>query len=149
MIIIKNTQRKINFDINKFKKKIQIILELLNYKDFDISIWLTTNKTIRFYNKNYRNKDKPTDIISFPYHTTLKAGSRIKVKTEEDRNLGDIIISMQYVKKEADKLKVTFEKRMDIMLVHGICHVLGYDHVIDSDYRRMRAKEAWLLKHLN
>lgn len=149
MITIKNTQKKIGIDKNSIKQKIEFLLDTLKYKDFDLFIWFTSNKNIRFYNNNYRKKDKATDIISFPYHPTLAAGKRIKVKTLEDKNLGDILISPSYVEKEALKYNQTFEQRINILLVHGICHLLGYDHIVDADYRRMRAKEAWLLKKLN
>lgn len=148
MITIKNTQRKIALDKEKIQKDIQRILDILKYSDFDIGIWFTNNKTIRKYNRTFRSKDKPTDILSFPYYPSLKAGKRIKPQTEEDRNLGDLILSLEYIQKDAQMLNISFEQRLKILLVHGICHLLGYDHIEDKDYRRMRAKEAYLLKHL-
>ncbi|MDR3646502.1 MAG: rRNA maturation RNase YbeY [Candidatus Babeliales bacterium] len=146
MILIKNTQRKIKIDTIELKKNTQEILNSLGYPDYDISIWLTSNKTIHDYNRTYREKDKPTDILSFPYHTDLKAGKRIKPNCLEDKNLGDIIISPQYVLEDLERWNKTFEERMKILLVHGICHLLGYDHIIDTDYRVMAKKEKELLK---
>ena len=148
MIIIKTTQRKISLDIDQLKKDAQTILRILRYEDYDLGIWLTTNKTIRFYNRTYRHKDKPTDILSFSYHPTLKAGERIKAKMPEDKNLGDLIISVEYVQRVACEMKVDLYKRMQVLLVHGICHLLGYDHERDEDYRVMHRKELALLKHL-
>ncbi len=148
MIHIKNSQRKIAISADQLKTDLQIILNALNYADFDISVLITTNKTIREYNRDYRHKDKATDILSFPYHPELKAGKRIKVKEEEDKNLGDLIISAEYVTKDAKELNVTFETRIKKLLVHGVCHLLGYDHIIDADWRRMRAKEGFLLKKI-
>jgi probable rRNA maturation factor len=149
MITIKNTQRKINLDVEHLRQDVQKVLDALNYSDFDIGIWLTTNKTIRFYNREYRGKDKATDVLSFSYHDSLEAGKRIRVTTEEDKNLGDLIISMEYLVGEAIKYKTTLEARLRVLVVHGICHLLGYDHIEDADYRRMRAKEAWLIKKLS
>lgn len=148
MITIKNTQRKIVYDSNKLKQDAQKILDILSYDDFDLGIWLTTNKTIQRFNRKYRHKDKPTDILSFPFHPSLKAGQRIIPQTDEDKNLGDLIISLEYVKKDAERLETTFEKRMQVLLVHGICHVLGYDHIKDEDYKIMHRKELSLLKKL-
>ncbi|MBY0110220.1 MAG: rRNA maturation RNase YbeY [Candidatus Babeliaceae bacterium] len=148
MIYIKNSQRAIKINANQLKTDLQIILDALKYSNFDISVLITTNKTIRAYNRDYRQKDTPTDILSFPYHPELQAGKRIRVKEIEDRNLGDLVISAEYVSKEARELKVTFEARMKKLLVHGVCHLLGYDHIIDADWRRMRAKEGFLLKKL-
>lgn len=148
MILIKNSQRTITLDTNRLKKDAQIILDALKYSDFDLGIWLTTNKTIHKYNRDYRHKDKPTDILSFPFYPDLKAGERITALTDEDKNLGDLIISLEYVQADAKKLGVTFEQRMKRLLVHGICHLLGYDHIKDEDYKVMYRKEMALLKKL-
>lgn len=148
MINIKNTQRKFNIDTNKIYQDTEKILSLLKYNNFDIGIWFTNNKTIRFYNREYRHKDKATDVLSFPYHTELQAGQRIKVKSPDDKNLGDLIISVEYTAKEAKKLQVSLDNHIRRLIVHGICHLLGYDHIEDYDWRRMRAKEGWLLKNL-
>lgn len=99
------------------------------------------------FNKEYRNQDKSTDVLSFPYHH-LKAGQRIKVKDPEDQNLGDIIIAPEYVMHDLPKWNTTFEKHMQRLLVHGICHLLGYDHIKDADYKIMRKKELFLLKKI-
>ncbi len=109
----------------------RLFSDALNYSDFDISVLITTNKTIRDYNRDYRNKDKPTDILSFPTTQSYKRVNGLRLKHEEDKNLGDLIISAEYVTKDAKELKVTFEARMKKFLVHGVCHLLGYDHIID------------------
>jgi rRNA maturation RNase YbeY len=148
MVHLRITQRSISINKEQLLLDAQKILTLLNYADYDLGIWVTNNKTIRWYNTVYRGKKAPTDILSFPYHTTLIAGHRIKPRNAEDRNLGDLILSAEYVVEEAKKYNVTFEQRLQRLLVHGICHLLGYDHIKDEDYRRMRAKEGYLLKKL-
>ena len=104
------------------------MLHVLGYQDFDLGIWFTTNQTIQRYNKKYRKKDKPTDILSFSYHTDLKPGQEIKVKEDEDKNLGDLIISLEFAQKDVKKLKKSIVEHLQILLVHGIAHLLGYDH---------------------
>ncbi len=146
MIKIKNSQKKIVFPIEPYQQKAQKILTHLGYDDFDLGILLTTEKTIQKYNREYRNKDKPTDVLSFPYHTHLKAGKKIKVLSDDDKNLGDIVIAMSYVFNNKHNLEGSFEARMDRMLVHAICHLLGYDHVEDSDFKKMTTLENKLLK---
>lgn len=146
MITIKNTQRKIFFCTTPYFKKAQAILKELGYSDFDLGIWLTTDATIKKYNKQFRHKNKPTDVLSFPYHDNIKAGSKIIVQDIDDKNLGDIIISIPYVYANKHDLPGTFIERMDRMLVHGICHLLGYDHIEDNDYKKMIALENKLLK---
>lgn len=146
MINIKNSQRTVAVNTAQLKKDAQTFMTHLGYDDFDLGIWITTNATIKKYNRDYRHKDKPTDILSFPYHNTLKAGKRIIVRQPEDENLGDLIIAAAYVVKDAERLGISFERRMRRLLVHGICHLLGYDHMKDSEYKVMLAKERELLE---
>lgn len=148
MITIKNTQRSHTIDTEKVRQDAQSILDELNYSDFDLGIWFTTNKTVRTYNKEYRKKDKPTDILSFPYHTDLKPGQRIKVTEEEDKNVGDILISVEFVENLLPLYQVDLQKRISVLLVHGICHLLGYSHYDDENDRKMIAKERAIAKKL-
>lgn len=145
MILIKNSQRTYPIDKKNITKTIQKILNLVGYDTFDIGIWLTNNKTIALYNKEYRHKEGPTDILSFPYYTELKAGQAIVPQSTEEANLGDIIISLEYVY-TSDRWNLTpQEERLPILLVHGICHLLGYDHESEQDYLVMHKKEQELL----
>jgi len=148
MITIKNTQRKVTIDIAQLKKDAQRILDVLDYADFDLGIWLTSNATMRNYNLRYRGKDKPTDILSFPYHDHLKAGQRIQVLADEDKNIGDLILAPEYIMNNLTQWGESFEQRIRVLLVHGVCHLLGYDHIKDEDYRVMKRKESFLLKKL-
>lgn len=148
MIIIRNTQRKIKVNREQLKKDAAIILKTLGYSDFDLGILLLTNKAMHEYNRVYRDQDKPTDILSFPYHPFLKAGERIEPETEEDKSLGDLIIAPHYMMDDLPRWEQSFDERMRVLLVHGICHLLGYDHIEDEDYKIMHAQETFLLKKL-
>lgn len=148
MILIKNTQRSIHVNVEHIERDVEKILHALHYDDFDIGIWLTTNATIKKYNNTYRQKNKPTDILSFSFYPEIKPGNRIIAKSPEDKNLGDLIVSVEYVEKAAHELGQTLQKRLQILLVHGICHLLGYDHERDEDYKIMQAKENFLLKKI-
>lgn len=146
MIGIKNTQRSIKINVPQLKKNIQRVLNQLDYADFDIGVWFTTNATIKKYNKQYRHQDKATDVLSFPYHPELKAGQSITAQSSDDKNLGDIIISPERVAADAHQMNIDFQRRLAVVLVHGICHLLGYDHVTDRQYQKMQAEEDRLLK---
>lgn len=148
MIIVHNTQRKVKINVAKLKEDTQTVLDALRYPDFDLNIWLTTNTSIRKYNRKYRKKNKATDVLSFPFYPQLKAGQRIKAKTEDDKNLGDLIISPEYMLKDLPKWGCSFEEHLQRILVHGICHLLGYDHIKDKDYNVMHKKETQLLKKI-
>lgn len=149
MITIKNSQRKIKIDLKALKKDAQTLLDALNYSDYDLGILLTSTKKIHELNREYRHKDKPTDILSFTYHSKLKAGQRITIRTEDDKNLGDIIICPEYVHDDLARWDQNFETRMKVLLVHGMCHLLGYDHIKDEEYKVMKHKEEQLLKKIS
>ena len=87
MITLKNSQKKIKIDTKKIEQDAAKLLHLLKYADFDLGILITTNKTIRNYNKNFRDKDKATDILSFPYYHDVQAGKRVRVPKGEEKNL--------------------------------------------------------------
>lgn len=148
MIIIKKTQRSIKVDSDKLYKIIKIVLATLKYEDFSLCVWLTTDQTIRLYNRRYRKQDKPTDVLSFPFYPDLNAGEKINISSDEDKNLGDLIISLPYVQRAAKEMGVDFHERLYYLVIHGICHLLGYDHITESDYKKMRKKELFLLKRI-
>ncbi len=125
---------------------VEKMLNELKYNDFDITILFTTNKAIRVLNKTFRGKDKPTDVLSFPHHPHLKAGQKIKIVYEDDKALGDIIIAVDYVAKDAVKYGVTLEQRIELLIAHGIAHLLGHDHIEDTEYKVMRRLEERLLR---
>jgi rRNA maturation RNase YbeY len=150
MILIKNKQRKIKVDIKKLHAQAEKMLGVLGYPDFDLSITLTTNQTIRKFNKNFRHKDKATDILSFPFHPDLQPGQKIRIKSEEDKNLGDIIISLEYAQKDAGKnWNRTFEHHLTALLAHGLAHLIGHDHNTDKEFKDMLKAEKMLLNAIN
>ncbi|MBD3273607.1 rRNA maturation RNase YbeY [Candidatus Dependentiae bacterium] len=149
MILIKNTQKKIKINESKIKSKINLILKKLGYSNFDLSIWFTTNQTIRKFNKKFREKNKPTDILSFPFHENIKPGQKIKISNPEDKVLGDIIISLEYCKKDAQNSNLNFSDYLLRIIIHGIAHLLGFDHQTNEQFKKMNIFENKLLKLLN
>lgn len=147
MIFINNRQRKIKVDVKKLHAQAQIMLGVLNYSDFNLNILFTTNKSIRKFNKTFRNKDKSTDILSFPFHPNLKPGQKIKVESPNDKSLGDIIISLEQVQNDAEtKWNRSFEHHLTALLAHGLAHLIGHDHHTDEEYKEMLKLEKRLLK---
>jgi probable rRNA maturation factor len=148
MITIKNTQRSAKLSVSRIKTQVQEMLATAGYPDYDVSIWFTTDATIRRYNKQFRGKDKPTDILSFPFHD-LKPGQKLSAQTPDERNLGDIIISVAYAQKDCQKTwKRTFPQHVPHLIAHGISHLLGYDHQNDAEYQKMHTFEQRLLKDI-
>ena len=114
-----------------------------------ISITLTTPEKIRKINKKYREIDKETDVLSFPMFEKEEIETFIKNGYEIDDVLGDIIISIDRVRKQAEEYGHSFERELSYMCVHGFFHLMGYDHIKDEDKVVMRAKEDEILNKLN
>lgn len=144
MIVIKNTQRTYPIDKKKLEKMIAQVLQAVEYPDYDLTVWFTTNPTIRKYNKQFRGKDKATDVISFPYYETKKPGTLPKKSTQEPV-LGDIMLSPSYIDQDLVNWGQSLEERIIILIVHSICHLLGYDHETDADYTVMSKEEKRLM----
>lgn len=137
--------------MSALKQDLAQLLAYLGYANFDVGLLITTNKSIQQYNREFRHKDCPTDILSFPLYPKLKAGEKIVVTDPHDpdsHNLGDIIISAEYVWDQVGQDQEAFAARMQVLLIHGLCHLLGYDHIREADYKKMHAKELALLRKL-
>lgn len=135
---------KIDFEFleNYIKKVLEEYYKPEHKKDIYISLLLTDNEEIRDINREYREKDAPTDVISFAYHE----GEDIEDIYD---TLGDIIISMEKVKEQADEYGHSFEREFYYVLTHGILHLLGYDHIDEEDKNEMREKEEEILGKYN
>jgi probable rRNA maturation factor len=117
------------------------ILCLLNLPDCELSIVICDDEFIHPLNRDYRAKDKPTDVLSF----SQREGEFALV---EDNVLGDVIISIETAKKQAVDKDHSLNQEMKILLVHGILHLLGYDHIEDDEAQAMQAKEREILIQL-
>ena len=135
-------------------------VENINPTSFYICITLTTPENIRQANKQYRNIDKETDVLSFPMFEKEELDKMVESHTIEEWKqntenealqeiLGDIIISIARVKEQAKEYGHSFERELAYMLVHGFYHLRGYDHMEDEEKRIMRAKEENVLAQLD
>ncbi len=130
-------------------------VEKMEYTNLYLNVILATPEYIRKANKEYRNIDKATDVLSFPMFEKEEVDSLIKrtnkdKKKEEIRDvLGDIIISIEKVKEQAEEYGHSFERELAYMVVHGFYHVMGYDHIEEEDKIEMRKKEEYVLNILN
>ena len=114
-----------------------------------ISITLTTPSQIKFLNNKYRIINKETDVLSFPMFEKYEIENLLNQEYDVDDVLGDIIISIDQVKKQAIEYGHSFERELAYMCVHGFFHLMGYDHIQDEDKIIMRKKEDEILNKLN
>ena len=122
--------------------------EGLTNKNIYISITLTNQEIIRGINKEHRNIDKSTDVLSFPMFEKEEITELKKSKRIEPEPLGDIIISIVQVKKQAEEYGHSFERELAYMVVHGFYHLMGHDHMAQKEKLQMREKEEKLLQKI-
>ena len=125
---------------NKLNKIVSTILNQEKMSDCVINLRLLNDKEMRKLNMQFRQKDKTTNVLSFP-------NDDISVK--QTKNIGDIAISVEYVKAEAKKEGKTFDDHIVHMLAHGVYHILGYDHENNENAMIMENKEIQTLKKIN
>ena len=119
------------------KAKARTILETLARSRAELSILLTDDAGIRCLNREYRGKDRPTDVLAFP----LQEGEFAQVGDA----LGDVVISLETAKRQAAENGLTPAQEVDRLLVHGVLHLIGYDHEVSPrEARRMQRKEKAL-----
>lgn len=146
------------------KKVVDKCFEVENLQNTNlyISITLTNPEEIKKINKQYRNINKATDVLSFPMFEKEELDTMVQDSakkdqvddTENDENqvrdiLGDIVISIQKVQEQAKEYGHSFERELSYMVVHGFYHLMGYDHMVEDDKKQMRAKEENILAKLN
>ena len=122
-----------------FEKKLKKLnkIKSLKKKKQEFSVLLTNNKKMKILNFKFRKKNKPTDVLSFPFFSLQKKSFYI----------GDIAISFEVVNKRSQKSNFFYE--LDKIWIHGYCHLNGYDHKKIKDFKKMNKKENLLLNYLH
>ncbi len=114
-----------------------------------ITVTFTNPENIQNINKEYRNIEQPTDVLSFPMFQKEELDKKIQENDFLYQDiLGDIVISIPKVEEQAKEYGHSFERELSYMLVHGFYHLMGYDHMEESDKKEMRAKEENILNTL-
>ena len=124
-------------------------IEKIDKLNLYINVILTNPENIRKINKEYRNIDKETDVLSFPMFEKSEIEEMLKNGNYIQDVLGDIIISISRVEEQAKEYGHSFEREFSYMLVHGFYHLMGYDHMNEEEKQEMRSKEENVLNKLN
>ncbi len=137
---LSNPNRYLNTQAKKINLKRYFRSKLIN-----ISILLTGNNDIRLLNKKFRKKNKTTDVLSFPFYT--KGEFKKRIKNQREIYLGDIVVNLSKVKNKDDKNNFIIE--FNKLWVHGLVHLLGYDHKKNFDFIKMTKIEKKFISYLN
>ena len=130
---IKNKKNFFNTVVGFFPKKFRFIK-----KRVSLTILLSNNKNIKKLNKKFRNKNKPTDVLSFPFEKNFDI--------KKTHYLGDIIISFEFMNKPKISGDLEFKNKVTKIFIHGFLHLLGYDHIRLRDFKKMLFEEEKIYK---
>ncbi|HOV15429.1 MAG TPA: rRNA maturation RNase YbeY [Spirochaetota bacterium] len=108
----------------RIKKFAKDVLVELNYQKYDVSLFFSTPDTIKSLNNQYRKKDYVTDVLSF---SQLEGVEKI-----DSTFLGDVVICIEKAKDQANELEHSLESELNFLILHGILHLVGYDHEVDN-----------------
>lgn len=143
-----NNQQDFQLDENIEDLLRNVIIGTLQHEKIDhfceISLMFANNEEIRILNRDYRNKDQATDVLSFPQYDDLDQA----MDMYEELILGDIVISLEKAVEQAEDFGHTVEREICYLTVHSVLHLLGYDHMTEEDKKEMRTHEEAVLGEL-
>jgi probable rRNA maturation factor len=134
-ISIQNRQKLLSVDLGRVRRSLKRLLKELGCKDSEVSLLLVDDDQIREINKNYLQRDRPTNVISF----AMTEGVFGEVHPEI---LGDIILSVETAARDAMACDIDFMDQVEFLLIHGLLHLLGYNH------ENVESREAEKMKML-
>ena len=132
---IKKKNNFFNSLVQFFPRKYRFIKKKISF-----TILLSNNKNIKKLNKKFRNKDKPTDVLSFPFEK--------KFDVKKSPYLGDIVISYDYMNKPKILNNLDFKKKVIKIFIHGFLHLLSYDHIKIKDFKKMFKEEEIIYNNI-
>ncbi|MBM4141143.1 MAG: rRNA maturation RNase YbeY [Nitrospira sp.] len=145
-VYIKNQQRLIKVNQHRIKKDLRKALHLLGLHSAEISILFVNDKRMKILNRQYRGVDKTTDVLSFSQIEDRTLNFELRT---QNILLGDIVINLHQAKRQAAEHNLTFNEELRFLLIHGLLHLIGYDHEKGGYARRkMQKKTLELLEEL-
>ncbi len=143
--IDEDLEQHFDFDLNELSYEIikeGLVLENI-HENVEVSILLVDNEQIQELNSKHRKKDAPTDVLSFPLLTEFH-----NLQEDEIIYLGDIVISVERAKEQADEYGHSFKREIGFLIAHSILHLLGYDHMNEEDEKCMIDKQEEILNNI-
>lgn len=160
MTLLLETEVDIPFDFDysiEAQKAINAVLDRENFEyDVQVSLTLTDEENIRRINKDYRDIDSPTDVLSFPMLSSISAGDYSKVEDDEDNFdpdtgeaiLGDIVLCVPRIVAQAEEYGHSVLREYTFLIVHSVLHLLGYDHMEDDERVIMEGRQDYIMSNL-
>lgn len=147
MRLLYNDENTIDSQLVEFFEKaaeICVMKEGIQPEDAEISVTFTSKEEIQQLNRDYRNIDSPTDVLSFPLVEDFEA-----LEEGQDIMLGDVVICVEQAEEQAEEYEHSRERELVYLFVHSVCHLLGFDHMEEDDKKEMRQREEEVMTLLD
>jgi probable rRNA maturation factor len=139
-VLVRSRLRRARFDRSRLVRLAQTILSSVGEKTADLGVMLIGDRSMRRLNRQYRKKDRTTDVLAFSMREGPGPSSVL---------IGDVVISVPTAAKQAGQAGRSLDEELTVLLIHGILHLCGYDHERSKrDARRMQEREQWVLRRL-
>lgn len=135
-----SSESRLDLDQENYQKIVQNILTYLKLSHCDLSILFVDEEMIQKLNKDYRNKDAVTDVLSFPQQEPFSQFTGM---------LGDVIICLPRAQEQAPDERNTLFQEVVFLTIHSILHLMGHDHMEDDELEEMQTKELEIVKAIN
>ncbi len=146
MNVFLTDEQSVPVDVARIRTLAELVLEQQGFpQDTEVTIMLVTDSDMVGYNERFMNRDGPTDVLAFPLEELAPGVVPDWRPGDPPVNLGDVIIAPEYVGRQASEQGSEFTHEISLMVVHGILHLMGWDHGEDSDAERMEGRERELL----
>lgn len=140
-------ERSLDLELTLVSQALNDYLEKFEY-EFEVNINLISSSEIKEINSKHRNKDKVTDVLSFPIQDNFRNKDFLSI--ENKVVLGDILIADEICQKQAKDFNISYQDEFLHLCIHGIVHLLGFDHEISNEEEKlMNAQEQILLKKIS
>lgn len=138
--------------INDLDSAVKNIVKLYDVSENEVSITLTNDKIIHKLNREYRGIDRPTDVLSFAFRESdepeINFDDDFESNNENINILGEIIISVERAQKQAEEYGHSFRREIVFLTVHGMLHLLGYDHIEEEERLEMEREQNFIMEQL-
>ncbi|NXI96370.1 YBEY Endoribonuclease, partial [Psophia crepitans] len=147
-VALRNAQRAVPVRRALLRRAVCVLRAALGVSRFDVGLVCASNGLMRRLNSAYRQRPEPTDVLSFPFHRVV-AGELPRPSCLDEYNLGDIFLGVEYIHRQCRATGEDFDGVLAVTAAHGLCHLLGYRHDTEPDWRQMYQKETEILEELN
>ena len=130
--------------LEEIMRAADVVGDIYGVENCELSITLTDDKNIHELNKKFRGIDRATDVLSFAF----RESDEPEVIGAEFEILGDVIISLERAKVQAEEFGHSFLREIIFLEVHGLLHLLGYDHIVDDERQEMEAEQKFIMEKL-